>query len=64
MTTPTQTHVTNHAACKESKAAHSVTRDVMPEVGRTPGAAEPLQECGTGPDNSLDLKSRFTSAVS
>ena len=32
----------------------------MPEVGRTPGAAEPLQEVGSGPDKSLDLTSRFT----
>ena len=46
------------------QVTHRVTKDVMPEVGRTPGAAEPLQELGTGPDRSLDLTSRFTSELS
>ena len=45
-------------------ATYSVIRDVMPEVGRTPGAAEPLQESGTGPDRLLDLTSRFTRLLS
>lgn len=43
---------------------YSVVRDVMPEVGRTPEAAEPLQEPGTGPDRLLDLTSRFTRLLS
>lgn len=49
-----------HTTLKAEIAAYSVVRDVMPVVGRTPGAAEPLQEEGTGPDRSLDLASKFT----
>lgn len=46
------------------RKTYRVVRDVIPEVGRTPGAAEPLQESGTGPERLFDLTSRFTRLLS
>lgn len=54
-------HTSTH---QTEPTTHNVVRDVMPVVGRTPGAAEPLQESGTGPDRTLDLRSRFTRLLS